>query len=317
MSKKQTLLSILKAVDYSQTISDIAERLYMSQPYISKVLKEAEQQYGVKLVQRHSKPIALTQAGVTMIKGLQSIVSAEEQLTTQLAETKAYASRPINVLITDPFLSTLVCELVVAYYAQHPTVKINIASATEQPIDGGAPDLVIGKQQANSDYQTLALPVQQLYVFGTQHCENFDPNRVMLPYQAAHLSRFNQYRYIGLSSDNAFQEYVDLSFKKEGIDMCHALTVPTVVDALKTAQLIPKSGTITTWATARSTCAPHTYNLMPLPQRLISITDELRIMTSGPQVVALAQALQQQLTASLTADLQQALEAGMVAGAAD
>lgn len=57
MTKEDLLYDILTEVPHSRTITDIAQKTYMSQPYISQVIHSSEEKYGVKLINRNKLPI--------------------------------------------------------------------------------------------------------------------------------------------------------------------------------------------------------------------------------------------------------------------
>lgn len=294
MNQQQTLLNILKTATYSQTISNIAARLYLSQPYISKILKNAEANYQVTLIARKSKPIHLTTAGMTVLKGLQTLVDDEAQLKQQLALTAQQATRPLNILVVNPFLSQLTNQALGDYYCQHPQRQLNIRQATPDQLElAENVDLIIGKYPSDSHFKALPLPTQQLFFFTSKSCPIFDPNQLIRPFRREYFNNLEHYHYIGLSGYPAFQNYVDLSFKKEGIDLEQSLTVPSAAAAVCMAARIPQAGTITTIEIAHQVFSHDDYNLMPLPQAFISMTNALHYRVTADQAtVALAHYLQ-------------------------
>lgn len=80
MSKDKNLYNILKTTLSVNTISDIAKKLFLSEPYISKLLKQTERKYNVVLINRNNKPIKLTKAGEVFLKDLQIILDSKNEL---------------------------------------------------------------------------------------------------------------------------------------------------------------------------------------------------------------------------------------------
>lgn len=310
MNKQRTLLSILKTAVYSQTISDIADRLYLSQPYISKVLKEAEKEYQTTLITRKTKPIHLTNAGDIMLKGLQTIIDDEDHLEKQLGASLNQEKPALNILITNPFLSSLASDALSDYHLQHPNQKFNVIMATNEHSDNNAIDetidLIIGKRSTDAHFKTVTLPVQQLFLFISKNCRVFKHDKILLPFHFSDLTAFNNYRFIGFSGYPAFQNYVQLSFQKEGINLIQTITVPSAPEALRAAEKIPESGTITTAELAEQTFGQGNYNLIPLPEKFISIANTISYrVTADRDIVALVGQLQayfEQHTGKLTAD---------------
>lgn len=68
MHNLELLLSILKEFKSHPTLADVSENLYLSQSYVGQIITRAEHDYGIKLVNRSSMPISLTEAGGSLAK---------------------------------------------------------------------------------------------------------------------------------------------------------------------------------------------------------------------------------------------------------
>lgn len=275
MINHRTLLNILKNVTYAQTISDIADRLYISQPYISKLLKEVEATYQVTLVERKTKPIHLTAAGNTMLANLQTIINEEDLLNERLQLTATNANRTINIIVTDPFSSELVSDAITQYYAQHPEhdVVVTMSNLTHSNTHAMADaiDIVIGNELRDPHFKMTPLTTQKLYLFISKKCAGFDSTKQIIPFMSGTLTNLDHSRYVGFSDFDDFQQFVKLSFKKEGLNLNNAVTVPTPLAALRAVNNIESSTTITTLPMANLVFPNHDYNLMPLPENFINL----------------------------------------------
>lgn len=78
--KDEKLLLILETIPQAATLTAVAHRLYFTQPYVSKVLRQTEQKYQIKLVNRQQTPISLTSAGRRVQSDLERIRDDELQL---------------------------------------------------------------------------------------------------------------------------------------------------------------------------------------------------------------------------------------------
>lgn len=78
------IFQILNTVDEVKTISELAERLYLSQPYISQVLAKTERKYKVKLINRNQVPIELTSAGMQLKSDLNILLNDQAKLKNNL-----------------------------------------------------------------------------------------------------------------------------------------------------------------------------------------------------------------------------------------
>lgn len=299
MSTHQTLLNILKTVEYSQTLSDVANRLFISQPYISKLLKESEQEYHVTLVTR-TKPIELTDAGIIMINGLQAVVDEENRLNESLLAHINQENQPIQVAVTDPFLSDIVTDGLSKYYAAHPNQPINIKLLNDVPvssqIDTKNIDIFVGKRLLDTNFKQIHVPDRQLCFFISSHCNYYDPDRLYQDFEYDSIKALKTHSYIGFAGYDAFQRYVNLSFKKEDVALSTALTVPTAADALRAVDHIPNSATVTTLYTAEKVFPERNFNLMPLPANILSLASTINYRnTADDAFVNIAQYIKQLL----------------------
>ncbi len=299
MSTHRTLLSILKTVEYSQTLSDVADRLFISQPYISKLLKESEQEHHVTLVTR-TKPIELTDAGITMINGLQAIVDEENRLNESLMSHVNQGQQPIHVAVTDPFLSDIVTDGLARYYAAHPNQPINIKLLNDVPvgkqIETKNIDILVGKRLLDTHFKHIHVPDRELCFFISSHCKGYDPDKLYRDFEYDSVKALNTHSYIGFAGYDAFQRYVDLSFKKEDVTLTTAMTVPTAADALRAVNNIPSSATVTTLYTAEKVFPERNFNLMPLPANILSLASTINYRnTADDAFVNIAQYIKQLL----------------------
>ena len=73
------------------SISKAAEKLYLSQPYLSQCIARTEKELGVKLFDRSHMPLKLTEAGKIYMRYLESVGVLTGQFEEQLGETQPYS----------------------------------------------------------------------------------------------------------------------------------------------------------------------------------------------------------------------------------
>ncbi|RHW52669.1 hypothetical protein DS834_01935 [Lactobacillus bombicola] len=78
------LLLFLETIETSNSISEAAQKLYLTQPYISRVIKKYEQKYNVILIDRNSYLIQITPAGHLLIKHLRKSLQLERQFEVEV-----------------------------------------------------------------------------------------------------------------------------------------------------------------------------------------------------------------------------------------
>lgn len=93
--------SIIESIISLGSITAAAESLYVTQPYISRILKEIEEELGAKLFERRYREMKLTQAGEIYLAFLEKVDVLHSVMLDQLSSiakekkgTVAYRHQP-------------------------------------------------------------------------------------------------------------------------------------------------------------------------------------------------------------------------------
>ncbi|HEY4399601.1 MAG TPA: LysR family transcriptional regulator [Lactobacillaceae bacterium] len=82
------LVAMLREIQTFGNLTAAAQALFVSQPYLSKMIKQAELQYGVALVTHHQRPMQLTTAGKLLVDNGERVERISAQVDQQLAQLK-------------------------------------------------------------------------------------------------------------------------------------------------------------------------------------------------------------------------------------
>ena len=96
-------------IERHRSISKAAEKLYVSQPFLSKAIKELESDIGVDIFNRTSRGVVPTKKGEIFLARAREIISDMEELELSFRETSAEAvsielSVPIACYISHAFV---------------------------------------------------------------------------------------------------------------------------------------------------------------------------------------------------------------------
>lgn len=93
-------LIIFKEVARVKSMSKAAENLYISQPSISKKIQEIENYYNIKLFQRYSKTLGISQEGQIFLKHTENILKEIEQIDSIFLYNKEEICIRIGLTLT-------------------------------------------------------------------------------------------------------------------------------------------------------------------------------------------------------------------------
>ncbi|WP_159721521.1 LysR family transcriptional regulator [Enterococcus sp. CSURQ0835] len=156
------VLNYFLTVAREKTISRAAEVLHLSQPTLSKQLKELEAELGVKLFERGNREITLTADGIYLQNRGQEILSLVD-LTTSNLKKQAVISGKITIGGGETqafrFIAQLVCELM----SQHADIAIELYSGNAddvlEKLDNGLLDFgLVIDPVAKQTYEYRPLP---------------------------------------------------------------------------------------------------------------------------------------------------------------
>jgi len=109
-----------------RSISRAAEKLYLSQPYLSQYLAKLERNLGATLLDRSRSPLHLTPAGELFQAYLESQGYLDRQLKSDLLELQNQAQRVVHVGVATWRGSVLLPDILPIYLKRYPDVRVEI-----------------------------------------------------------------------------------------------------------------------------------------------------------------------------------------------
>lgn len=109
-----------------KSFSKAAEMLYVSQPTISKAIKELENELGVVLLYRNTKSVELTDHGEAILEQAQQIVSSFQNITAQVENVSKLRTGKVYVGFPPITGITVLTHLIGAFKKEYPNIEINL-----------------------------------------------------------------------------------------------------------------------------------------------------------------------------------------------
>lgn len=268
-------LQILENVNGSETITNLAAKLYLSQPYVSRLIKEMETEYGVTLVDRREKPINLTNAGMIVLNDLRSIQNAQIQMNQNLANLQRISSHQVTIVLNSSICETDIVDLTTSLINHFSQIKftfvINGMKPRETDLLNKDIDILVGPKWNNPDFEIRFVELNQLALLIPSSCSLYRPGRLYCPFSENNLTILNDINYIA-TNDNAYlQQRVNHFLAENGIRINELATVSSIRLATKLA-VKEKATTITTYKIAQHALGDAgEYNLMLFPKSALNL----------------------------------------------
>ena len=111
-----------------------AERLFVSQPTMSKQLKELESELGTKLFIRSNYSIKLTEAGMLLKKRAEDILSLVDKTEAEFKSLDELNSGDIYIGAPESESMMLFADAVSSFQKDHPGMRCNIYSGNMEDV---------------------------------------------------------------------------------------------------------------------------------------------------------------------------------------
>ncbi|MFJ4346507.1 LysR family transcriptional regulator [Pseudomonas sp. NPDC089401] len=157
-------LRALVAIHQAGSILEASKTLHITQPALSRSIKELERELGFALLQRSHKGMALTEDGKRVIRHANLVVESIRRLQIEAASIQDAALGAVSIGVTSlTAMLNGVDESILAFRRKYPRVKITITdlrpSQILQRLRDGSLDFAITSQQPlsrlNLDWEAL------------------------------------------------------------------------------------------------------------------------------------------------------------------
>jgi DNA-binding transcriptional LysR family regulator len=135
-------LTAFAAVAEHRSFTKAAAQVGIALPTMSQTIRSLEQRLGVRLFNRTTRSVALTEAGERLLTEVRPVL---EGLDNVLESVNAFRAKPMGVLrlaATRPFASLLLAPLIQPFLAEYPDIRLEIS------IDDAHGDIVTGRFDA-------------------------------------------------------------------------------------------------------------------------------------------------------------------------
>ncbi|KIQ78736.1 LysR family transcriptional regulator [Aeromonas jandaei] len=157
-----------------QSFTRASEKLFVTQPTISKMIRNIEEELGLPLLNREGRRFTLTDSGQVLFQRAQTILAEMQQLEAELADLQSLQHGRLTLGIP-PMVGHLYADLIRAYRTSYPKVELTLVEyggrLIEQAVLEGELDIAITMLPTKEGGALNALDLDQY------------PIRVVLPDQ--------------------------------------------------------------------------------------------------------------------------------------
>lgn len=121
-------IQILSNINISGTLTKLANSLFMSQPYISHLIKEMEDEYELKLVNRSTRPISLTHAGEVVLDNLKQVKMVQDTMNNNIINLKRLEQHEITLVFNSLIETEKIVKISKILLSQFHNLEFNFVT---------------------------------------------------------------------------------------------------------------------------------------------------------------------------------------------
>lgn len=159
------------AVAEMGSITNAAERLNLTQPALGQQIRNLEDQLGFALLRRHSRGVALTEAGLRFRRHAEDILERVAMAGTDMQRFSSMAVGRVGVGVTPSIGRWLVPALLEAASDRYPEITLQFTQGftdqLDELFDAGALELSVSHTSLDTErHETIPLVVEEIGVIG-------------------------------------------------------------------------------------------------------------------------------------------------------
>jgi DNA-binding transcriptional LysR family regulator len=157
-----------------RSFSRAAEELFVSQPAVSKHIKQLEQKIGIGLIRRGRGGFGLTEAGEILFKNTHKICAHLQEIENTLANLKKDHHGVLKIGTTESYSKCLMPKLLSGFQTSYPSIKITLEVGNSEEIEKSLLDYkndlgLIGLGKASSKFESVPFLREELVLIVSPH----------------------------------------------------------------------------------------------------------------------------------------------------
>ncbi|CAN7194316.1 LysR family transcriptional regulator [Pseudomonas solani] len=151
-------LKVFLAVAESGSISGGAERLHISQPAVTREVRELEARLGITLFDRQPRGVTLTEGGLRLHRYAQRIFALEQAAEADLRSFAGLDDGELRLGASATLGSYLLPDLIARFHARHPEIRVDLQVSNTREITQALADerIALGFVEGDFDRTTHA-----------------------------------------------------------------------------------------------------------------------------------------------------------------
>lgn len=209
----------VKTISQTGSLTAAAKKLYVSQPSLSQMLRQIEDEIGLQIFDRSVSPFRITYAGEKYLEAADAIISANAQLERQLREIRNDQSGRLRLGISVTRALQVLPLVLPTFMAQYPDVKLELtecgSAELEELLNNGQIDLAMAAIE--SDSTNMAYELIEKETVGILAGKNCKIAKCTISGTPISIRDVGEEEFVSLTKSHSSRIIQDKLFRKYGI----------------------------------------------------------------------------------------------------
>ena len=224
------------AVYESKSFSKAAEKLHISQPSLSAMIKKIEQQVGTSIFNRKTFPISLTPFGIEYVRAIEQIYEITDYIQNIAYDTHALNHGKLSIGASNLSVESNITTAISQFKKRYPNIQLNVYESStihsKNMLDSGDLDLMITNRPlelskynrilCQCEFLVLAVPsndpINSRYKDKQLTLEELKDLESLPPEREVNLEAFSEIPFILLRDDNYLRSCTNALFQYAGFE---------------------------------------------------------------------------------------------------
>ncbi|WEV43702.1 LysR family transcriptional regulator [Lactobacillus sp. ESL0684] len=287
MKNPETLLHYLDVLLKESNFTKAAQELFISQPYLTQLIKRIEKKLGTTIIDRQQIPFTLTKAGSIYYKYLEKEIVDKENLNRQLLPIIQPNTEVIRIGILESLGSFLLAQLLPDFLDKNPNINIQLKETSprnnETNLLNEQIDCYIGQnpESINQEFDLHINGSEKYFIIISPKSKYFKRGKFILESDEYDLQELLQEPFVVSNSNSAIRHQLDAIFHRFNVKPNLVLESNSIITVTNLA--IKGVGLTISAASIIKRMAQTPINLLPLDPNLINIRYFIATKAKRPQ----------------------------------
>ncbi len=275
MNNPEELQHFLDVLLSESNFTRAAKKLYISQPYLTQLIKRIEKRLGTKIINRDEPPYTLTPAGQIYYQYLENIAYNNQQLNKKLTSFTHPDQEIIRIGILESLGTFLLPEILPTFLKNNPNVRVqlyeDIPRKSEKHLLNGEIDCYIGQtpEALDSNLDVTTNGSEHYYVVISPASPYYQRNKFILQPDEIDLKVLLKQPMVLSAPGSAIRHQVDGLFQRLRLKPNIVLESKSIITATNLA--LDGVGLTISAASILKKMGPTPINLLPLSSDLMQL----------------------------------------------